>query len=661
MEKSEIWVWHQFLHLEPTWKLLCGFLMQFKNSPQIPSVSDMSVQIGRHEEDLMKYLPLYKAALRGDWKAARIFLNNNPGAVTARITNSGRTVLHVAVTTRYSRFVEELVKSMTEEALALTGDLTALGLVARSANVEIAKILVNKNANLTQATDDEGWTPLHYAIAYGHKEMVWYLLSVTRDDSPSPFTGRSGAELLIYAIRAGLYDVALHLLQRYPEIATTEDASGLVPMECLAMKPSIFWSGSQMTFWQRCIYSCITVDIEQVSDQPDLRKVDMENPPEGSGQHACMPICFLDQVPRRFNLLFWNILKNLSPCIKLIHDKKLMHSQVLKLVQCILRQMMDMKSSEIRHHFEKKGILNEAAKNGIIELVVECLKCFPDLIDVVTGGKSIFHIAVEYRREKVFNLIYELGKYDKIFLHVDSDGNSALHLAGKLAPYDRLNSVSGAALQMQRELQWFKELQNMLQPMCWESTNKDGKKSRTLFTEEHKELVADGGRWMKDTSSSCTVVATLIVTVMFAAAFTVPGGNNNDGMPVFLGTTFFTIFLISDTIALFSSSTSVLMFLSILTARYAEEDFLYSLPKKLIIGLATLFISIAAMMVCFTATLFIVLQRKRSLLLIVPIVLMAFLPIYSFVVLQFPLLIEMVRSTYENTIFKRQWKKNQIY
>jgi len=31
-----------------------------------------------------------------------------------------------------------------------------------------------------------------------------------------------------------------------------------------------------------------------------------------------------------------------------------------------------------------------------------------------------------------------------------------LHLAGQVAPPNRLNIVSGAALQMQRELLWFK-------------------------------------------------------------------------------------------------------------------------------------------------------------------------------------------------------------
>ncbi|KAM0040220.1 hypothetical protein Hdeb2414_s0012g00391261 [Helianthus debilis subsp. tardiflorus] len=31
-----------------------------------------------------------------------------------------------------------------------------------------------------------------------------------------------------------------------------------------------------------------------------------------------------------------------------------------------------------------------------------------------------------------------------------------LYLAAKLVPEDKLNKVTGAALQMQRELQWFK-------------------------------------------------------------------------------------------------------------------------------------------------------------------------------------------------------------
>ena len=88
---------------------------------------------------------------------------------------------------------------------------------------------------------------------------------------------------------------------------------------------------------------------------------------------------------------------------------------------------------------------------------------------------------------------------------------------------------------------------------------------------------------------------------MFAVVFTIPGGNNQDsGYPIFLKENLFVVFIISDALSLFSSSTSVLMFLGILTSRYAEEDFLESLPRKLIIGLSTLFLSIASMMVAFS-------------------------------------------------------------
>lgn len=40
--------------------------------------------------------------------------------------------------------------------------------------------------------------------------------------------------------------------------------------------------------------------------------------------------------------------------------------------------------------------------------------------------------------------------------------NNILHFAGKLSPASQLDCVSGAALQMQRELQWFKVILDIL-------------------------------------------------------------------------------------------------------------------------------------------------------------------------------------------------------
>ncbi|KAG5239567.1 protein ACCELERATED CELL DEATH [Salix suchowensis] len=74
----------------------------------------------------------------------------------------------------------------------------------------------------------------------------------------------------------------------------------------------------------------------------------------------------------------------------------------------------------------------------------------------------------------------------------------------------------------------------------------------------------------------------------------------------------------------YCSRRQLLMFLGILTSRYAEEDFLKSLPKKLIFGLSTLFLSIAAMMVTFCAALIIMLNGRLEV--VIPVVLLASIP-----------------------------------
>ncbi|BBN67592.1 Ankyrin repeat family protein, partial [Prunus dulcis] len=219
-------------------------------------------------------------------------------------------------------------------------------------------------------------------------------------------------------------------------------------------------------------------------------------------------------------------------------------------------------------------------------------------------NRTMFHVAVLYRHASIFNLVHETGSIkDIIVTYTDDENNNILHLAAKLAPQNQLNLVSGAALQMQRELVWFElheirthlskalhnikyiesksneidwdenfnrlhEVKKIVQPLSIDMKNKDGKTPRELFTSEHEGLLCKGESWMKNTANSCMLVATIITTVVFSAAFSIPGGIADDtGAPKFLKDTAFLIFVISDGVALFSSSTSTLMFLYILTSR----------------------------------------------------------------------------------------------
>ncbi|CAN6678777.1 unnamed protein product [Malus baccata var. baccata] len=201
------------------------------------------------------------------------------------------------------------------------------------------------------------------------------------------------------------------------------------------------------------------------------------------------------------------------------------------------------------------------------------------------------------------------------------------------------------------------EVENIVVPLSGASSlNKDRLTPPELFTEKHKELLKDGEKWMKDTSTSYTVVNALIITIMFAAAFTIPGGNHQEtGFPIFLNKKLFMIFIVSDSILLFSSATSALMFLSIDISRYAEDDFPKSLPTKMITGISTLFISIVAMMVAFSSALFIVLSDKSWI--ITPIIVLSGVPIIYFIWMHPPLLLGIFVSTYGGGIFDRKVKR----
>ncbi|RZC66255.1 hypothetical protein C5167_009950 [Papaver somniferum] len=144
-----------------------------------------------------------------------------------------------------------------------------------------------------------------------------------------------------------------------------------------------------------------------------------------------------------------------------------------------------------------------------------------------------------------------------------------------------------------------------------------------------------------------------------SSIYTTGGSDQNTGVPLSSSTTAFKVFIISDAISLFAACISILMFFSLLTARYAERDFLISLPRKLILGLFTLFISIATMMETFAATLVIILRKQASWVYI-PVSILAAIPVLLFGWSQFSVFFDIVLSTYGRGIFRGRSKKGVL-
>ncbi|KAI3447204.1 hypothetical protein Pfo_003869 [Paulownia fortunei] len=570
-----------WLHLE---NKFCELPNQLQLQLQTASApAPTSTEQNQQEKDLMEYMPVHKAALQGDWETAKRIFDGDPGATAAALNYLKVTPLHVAVGTgKAIHFVRKMVEMMPDEAVAQRSNVgnTALHYAAAVGNIAAATILVNRMPRLLYISNFiNSDFPVQMAAQYAHKKVLQYLISVTKEQTP--YDGMAGLRLLLSVIDAEFFDVALYLVDKYPYLSKLRSPSGHSALSTIAAKKSAFSDGWRFSFWERFI-------------------------PYRPGVNSPM-------------------------------EKHMMNQQARSLVKCLCKQMESMsfrEASDISH-----DAITTAAQLGINDVVEMIVDVFPNAIYSAVPGsvQSIFHVAVQNRSEKVYNLIYQMSDHKYLYSDiVDTCGNNLLHVAGKLAPSHKLNKICGAALQMQREIQWYKEVEKVVHPNSRKRLNNDGKSPRMVFTEEHKQLKEIGERWMKDTSESCTIAATLIATIMFAAAITVPGGNESStGFPIFSKDTVFLVFAISDAVSLYTSTTSLLMFLSILTSRYSEEDFLYVLPKRLIIGLGTLFLSITSMMVAFSATLYLVFGEKKAWVLI-PVAALACLPITSFVLLQFP-------------------------
>ncbi|XP_059665945.1 uncharacterized protein LOC132311836 [Cornus florida] len=597
------------------------------------------------EKDVGFYRPLHRFTLKGEWEKAKEFLEQHEDAVSADITGEGDTILMVAVSSeKRNHFVKSLLEFVSSSHVDLTHQRnhegeTCLHLAASANNLEVAKLLVAKVQRLPNIEDNE-FLPLHHAAVFGHKNMVHYLMDVTSYQEDNKWL----TTFVAYLINSGLYDIALLFLQRHGALIARETNMHVSLLQLLAMQNSAFKSGTKFNFWQTLIYFCVPTKLEESTYHCSCG--DVENP-----THCCIS----GTMKQKLLGVFWKVAEMLLPCIKHVRGIKWKHDHAIQLVRHLCMEYEKLDFSEARHRVGRSVIA--ATISGIPEVIEEIVSIFPEAIySKNEEGQNLLHIAILNRQRKAFKRIYQLSDkpvINSLLTWPDSSGNTSLDLVAylKKEQSSKLKAdAAGAALQMQLELQWFKEVENI--SFMHEGKYKIGRKTPTvIFSETHADLMKEGEKWLKDTANSCTIVAALVVTIVFAAAITVPGGSDDkSGFPILFKDKAFIIFMISDALALFSSASSLLMFLSILTSRYAEIDFLYSLPKRLIYGLITLFVAIVSMMVAFGVTIHLIFGQKTTWIL-APVSVFSTIPVILFASWQFPLLQDMIKSTYGEGIF----------
>ncbi|GLT50517.1 hypothetical protein SLA2020_240000 [Shorea laevis] len=644
---------------------------------------------GENVEELRE---LYVKALGNEWEGIKTLYQSKRYALFHQLTPRGDTVFHIAA---YKGSVDLLRVLFDMVAVHRKWDVltmkniqgnTLLHEVAMSKNVEAAKFLVEiaheGRARILLDCNYLGETALYRAAAFGNKATVEYLANeVEREGNLQDHFTRTfdGLSILHNAIMNGKFETAIWLLIKDPELAMQKYLEETC-LQLLARMPTAFKSSSpKMNGLKEIIYRFIPGNLP-------YRDETHQHVPSQSSKTREHHRPMTENISLRMYDHFWLSLAKGWNLINEIGKTKKRHEFAVKLAKMLVK----MDSSSRREHCnlegqntimrfsgdrkkgdKKKGealsqtggvdiaaaTIEEipdtpliiAASTGIKEIVNEIIEVYPQALEHVTrNGQNILHVAILHRHRifdgiKAEKEVRETVK-QRLVLGIDNDGDTILHKAAS-AKYYRGGTTSTAALELREELRWFRKVEKLVPPHYKIHLNNENQTAEQLFKDQHKEQLKEAQEWVKNTSQSCSTVAVLVATVVFAAAFTAPGGFRENGNPVFGDKPLYSFFTVMDVAGLASSLTSVVLFLSVLTSSLDLGDFHSTIPRKLSFGFTCLFFAIANTVLSFTATIILTVHLKKAWTTTLTYA-AAFLPVSAYAIVQFGMYIAYLKSAF---------------
>ncbi|KAI3821771.1 hypothetical protein L1987_09343 [Smallanthus sonchifolius] len=198
--------------------------------PPPPNLPCKDLLQGSREDYIKVGVPLYEAAIKGDWKAARPILKEHPDLIRFAITENYETLLHIAASAESNKDVEEfvinLVQLMEKEDLELQNKNynTALSLAAAAGNVKTAMTMVKKNPHLIDIPGKGRIMPLYMAALFGKPEMVRYLYDKSKKMTGDFWDDENQGWVLQKCVEAEIFDVALKMVNDCPNLFVKKES-----------------------------------------------------------------------------------------------------------------------------------------------------------------------------------------------------------------------------------------------------------------------------------------------------------------------------------------------------------------------------------------------------------------------------------------------------
>ncbi|RWR88248.1 protein ACCELERATED CELL DEATH 6-like protein [Cinnamomum micranthum f. kanehirae] len=558
---------------------------------------------------------LYEAAMKGDMKLLISIMEVDcPPDLTSCLTPQKNTALHIAVKFEQQEIVKRLIQLCTSliSQSNSKGD-TPLHVAARTGRTDLTKLLTpTLNLNLTKenlALEEgdpvrqagsvalrmrnlEGNNPIDEALKKSYGAVALHLLAFEERHELAREVNVAGESLLYLAADAGLDKVVQKIIDSGDY--STQGPDGQNPLHIAVIKGQL---------------GVVRILLDKESD-------------------------FIPQADRFGNtVLHYASVKSYYRELK---DKnKGSRSSPVSFQKQILGLLLEANPS-LAYVPDRNGDypLFIAARKGFYCAAAVILDYCPDSIELVNQkGQNALHLAVMEKNWFIIGWLLERLEFKKLINEPDDDGNTPMHLA---ILTNRLDIVRLLICKGSPDLTMSNKEGLTAMDIC------DYKKKEHPIFDKLTECgaVPDRHRWQdwfpsrrKKVKISpefkklglqiLPIVTSLVATVTFAAAFTVPGGYKNDGpregLPVFMRNTAFHLFVLSDILAFCSSMTATVL---LVYANADSEDEL-----KVYHALKTCYyisgVAIVATITAFVTALY-VLTSKESLWLAVTSLLLGF-------------------------------------
>ncbi|KAJ1428705.1 PGG domain [Sesbania bispinosa] len=594
-----------------------------------------------------------RAALKEDWKAFKKFFEQDKKALLEPMDLNKNTALHVATRSNRPQLIAELLDMLpvNDRWRALRQKSAYKNTILHQAvlytkNVEIVDMLLRYEKEVPPPSDQEiddepqekqlpllemknylGETPLYRAAKVGNLKMLQHMAKLVADLQLHFIRDSDKTPILHAAIITLHLDVAVWLMKMDEKLAYEKDDKGLTGLQLLSMLPEHDYGCED--------YESIRViregrDLEQGKEDgkpptPEWDAVDRLWKRKKQHELAERLADLLVQKDESWHKTC--ISERTVVVLPIIKPRN--HSARMKLLG-------EMQSEPTKQSTSTYTPLFLAASKGIVEIVEKIIEMYPEAINHVSEDElNVLHVAVVNRQMNIYRVLKKYGALKWLGELISNNGRTLLHQVARIEYY-RGGQQAGYAFELQHELRWFERVKKIIPPHFVMHCGEDNLTAKELFEIEHANMLKEAQDWIKETSQSCSAVAVLVATVVFAAAYTVPGGTDARGLPVFLHSPVFLFFTIMDVVALASSLASVVMFLSILTSPFEIWEFYKSLPRKLTLGFSFLFFSLSTTMLSFSATVLLTIRLESNKWSSSLIYSAAFFPVSIFALLQFP-------------------------